>query len=356
MKPSRVPCVVAWFLAAGGALAGLSGCPRSQPRVVLYCAQDREFAVPCLEEFRQRTGLEVAPKYDTEAMKSVALYQELIADKGRPRCDVFWNNEILSTIRLQRQGLLEPYASPSAEPYPASAKASDHTWHAFALRARVLLVNTHLVPEAERPRSLLDLTDPRWRGRVAMAKPGGGTSATQAACLFEVLGPERARAYYLGLKQNGVQIAPGNKQVAEWVGQGRTPRGEPLAVGVTDTDDALAEVKAGRDVAVLFPDRAPPADSRMGTLFIPNTVAIIKGCPNPEGARRLVDYLLSAEVEAKLAESDSHQIPLNPGVKAQLPPQVETPHAARAMQVDWARAADLWDEAQGFLIKEFAGD
>src|SRR5262249_31518928 len=156
------------------------------------------------EEFRQRTGLEVAPKYDTEALKSVALYQELIADEDRPRCDVFWNNEILSTIRLQRRGLLEPYASPSAEPYPASAKAPDHTWHAFAARARVLLVNTRLVPEAERPRSLLDLTDPRWRGRVAMAKPGGGTSATQAACLFEVLGPERARAYYLGLKRNGV--------------------------------------------------------------------------------------------------------------------------------------------------------
>jgi iron(III) transport system substrate-binding protein len=336
--------------------AALTGCSRSQPRVVLYCAQDQEFAVPCLEEFRQRTGLEVAPKYDTEAMKSVALYRELIADKDRPRCDVFWNNEVLWTIRLQRRGLLEPYASPSAEPYPASARASDHTWHAFATRARVLLVNTRLVPEAERPHSLLDLTEPRWRGRVAMAKPQGGTSATQAACLFEVLGPERARAYYLGLKQNGVQIAPGNKDVALWVGQGRTPRGQELAVGITDPDDAMAEVKAGREVAIVFPDRAPGKDARMGTLFIPNTLAILKGCPNPEGARRLVDYLLSAEVEAKLAESDSHQVPLNPEVKAQLPPQVETPRTVRAMQVDWDRAADLLDEAQAFLRKEFAGD
>jgi iron(III) transport system substrate-binding protein len=322
--------------------------------VVLYCAQDQEFATGILETFQQRTGLSVAPKYDTEADKSVSLYVELVHEKDRPRCDVFWNNEILSTIRLQRQGLLEPYASPAAEPYPVSAKSADHTWHAFATRARVLLVNTRLVKEGERPASLLDLMDVRWRGRVAMARPQFGTSATQAACLFEVLGSERARQYYRALKANQVQIAPGNKQVAEWVGQGRTPQGQPIALGVTDTDDALEEVKEGRDVAIVFPDRAAAKTSRMGTLFIPNTVALLKGSPNPEGARRLVDYLLSAEVEARLAESDSHQIPLNPAVHAKLLPQMETPQTVQAMQVDFGKAADLWDEVQAFLIEEFA--
>src|SRR5207253_5761017 len=104
---------------------------------------------------------------------------ELIQEKDRPRCDVHWNNEILSTIRLQRQKLLEPYDSPSAAPFPASAKAKDHTWHAFAARARVLIVNTQLVKESDRPRSLLDLTDARWKGLAAIAKPQFGTSATQ---------------------------------------------------------------------------------------------------------------------------------------------------------------------------------
>src|SRR5262249_19985445 len=151
---------------------------------------------------------------------------------------------------------------------------------------------------------LLDLTDARWKGRVAMAKPQFGTSATQAACLFEVLGREQAKGFYLGLRDNGVRIVPGNKQVAEGVGQGQ------FAVGITDTDDAIAEVAAGRPVTIVFPDRDRSQDDRMGTLFIPNTVAVIRGCPNPDGARKLVDYLLSAEVEAKLAETESHQIPL----------------------------------------------
>src|SRR5947209_8850998 len=135
------------------------GCGGNSPkRVVLYCAQDQEFAEQVLAEFTQRTGLKVDTKFDTEADKSVSLYVELVNEKARPRCDVHWNNEILSTIRLQRQGLLEPYRSPSAEPYPPSAKARDGSWHAFAARARILIVNTKLVPEADWPRQLSDLT------------------------------------------------------------------------------------------------------------------------------------------------------------------------------------------------------
>jgi iron(III) transport system substrate-binding protein len=333
-----------------------SGCPRSasEPRVVLYCAQDEEFAVPVLDAFRRLAGLTVAPKYDTEADKSVSLYQELVAEKNRPRCDVFWNNEILSTIRLQKQGLLEPFDSPAAKSYPTEAKAADHAWHAFATRARILIVNTRLIAEKDRPRSLLDLTDAPWRGRVAMALPQFGTSATQAACLFQALGSERAKKFYLDLKANDVRIAPGNKQVAEWVGKGRTPQGQEVVVGVTDTDDAMEEVRAGHEVAIVYPDRDAPADSKMGTLFIPNTLAILKGSPNPEGAKRLVDYLLSADVEKRLAEGESHQVPLNPEVKAKLPPQIETPKTVRVLRVDFAKAAELWDEVQTFVRREFA--
>lgn len=326
-----------------------AGCARTEPRVVLYCAQDQEFAADVLEAFRNQGGPRVAVKFDTEADKSVGFYRELVHEKSRPRCDVFWNNEILSTIRLQRKGLLEPYASPAALPFPASARATDHSWHAFAARARVLIVNTQLVAQDAMPGSLLDLAEARWRGKAVMARPQFGTSATQAACLFAVMGEEKARTYYRGLRENGIRLAPGNKQVAEWVGQGRTPTGEEVAVGVTDTDDAMAEVKAGRAVALVFPD----ADG-FGTLFIPNSVAIIKACPNAAGARRLVDYLLSAEVEEKLARSDSYQIPLNPEVRVDLAPELRTPATVKAMQVDFGRAADLWDEVQKFLVADFA--
>lgn len=323
-------------------LCAVLGCRGAKDRVVLYSAQDQDFARMVLPDFEQQAGLTVAAHFDTEATKSVGLYSQLVTEAGRPRCDVFWNNEILSTIRLRRQGLLEPYDSPAAAAFPASAKAPDHTWHAFAARARVLIVNTRLVPEAERPTSLEELTQPKWRGKVAIAKPLFGTTATQAACLFQVLGRERAQDFYRGLKANGVHVVSGNKQVAEGVGAGQ------FAVGLTDTDDAIIEVEAGQPVAIFYPDQ-----QGIGTLFIPNTVMIIKGGPNPAGARQLVDFLLSPQVEQRLAESASRQIPLNPQVNAKLPKEIHTPRTVKAMTVDFEQAADRWDEAQEFLTREF---
>lgn len=319
------------------------GCSRPAQRVVLYCAQDREFAEAVLGDFTKATGLVVAPKYDTEATKSVGLAAELELDAKRPRCDVHWNNEILGTIRLQRAGVYERYESPAAEPYPSACKPADRTWTAFAARARVLIVNTNLVPEAERPKTLAELTEPKWRGRVAIAKPLFGTTATQAAALFDVLGPEKAKAFYRGLKTNGVHVVAGNKHSAEAVARGE------CAVGLTDTDDAMSLLEIGKPVAIVFPDR-----DGLGTLFIPNTLAVVKGCPNPAGAKKLVDYLLSAEVEAKLAASASRQIPLNPQVKVALPPGMETPATVKPMAVDWEKAADYWPESQRFLADEFA--
>ncbi len=326
-----------------------TGCGRApNDRVVLYCAQDRPFAEAALADFTQRTGLNVAAKYDTEANKSVGLFRQLQLEASRPRCDVHWNNEILTTLMLAKQGVLEPYASPAATDYPAFAKATDHTWTAFAARARVLLVNTNLVKEP--PRHLLELADPKWKGQLAMAKPMHGTTATQAACLFEVLGKDAAQAFYRGLKTNGVQVLPGNKHVAEAVGRG------DAAIGMTDTDDAMKEILAGRPVTMMFTDSDGGTDQhpRLGTLFIPNTVAVIKSGPNTAGARKLVDYLLSQDVEKRLATAGGFQIPLNPKVEADLPLALRPARQAKPMQVDFAKAAELWEQVQAFLRDEFA--
>jgi iron(III) transport system substrate-binding protein len=329
----------------------LAGCP-SQKRVVLYSAQDKEFADQILADFEKQTALPVTAHYDSEANKSVGLLDDLIREAKQPRCDAHWNNEIIGTIRLQRLGVLEPYDSPAARPFPSNCRASDHTWTAFAGRGRVLLLNSKLltergIPEAEWPRSLLDLTQPRWKGQVAMSKPIAGTSATQAVCLFQAWGKDQAIQWYRDLKANDIKIVPGNKQAAEGVGQGQ------FLIGLTDTDDAMAEIDAGRPVRLVFPDKDAPKGGKLGTLFIPNTLAVIKGCPNPDGARKLVDYLLSPEVEKKLAESSSRQIPLNPLVRAQLPPPMEAAVTAHPLPVDFERAADLWDEVQRFLREEF---
>src|SRR4051794_11622473 len=185
------------------AVALAAGCQSSESRVVVYSAQDPEYAEGVFADFTRESKLAVATKFDTEANKSVSLAAELEQEAGRPRCDVHWNNEPLGTIRLARKGVYEPYESPSAGPFPGWTKSPDRTWQAFAARARIIVANTQHIPnEGDRPRGLFDLLDPRWPGRVAMAKPFFGTTATHAACLFEAIGPAAAQDFFRRLHGN----------------------------------------------------------------------------------------------------------------------------------------------------------
>ena len=318
------------------------GCP-SRDKVVVYTALDREFSEPVLDEFSKASGIQVLPKYDVESTKTVGLTQAIIAEASNPRCDVFWNNEIINTLRLQEKGLLLAYHSAVGEAYPEMFRDKEGHWHGFAGRARVLIVNTKIVPEADRPKSIYDLADKKWKNKTGIAKPLFGTTATHAACLFAALGDEKAKDFFRSLKKNDIQVQGGNKQVAIAVGNGQ------LAFGLTDTDDAIIEVERGSPVVIVYPDRA---SGDLGTLFIPNTVSIMKGSPHPDAARKLVDYLLSPAVEEQLAVGESAQIPLNPAVKVK--PRVETPQTVHAMHVDFSAAAKKWDAAAEFLRDEFA--
>jgi iron(III) transport system substrate-binding protein len=345
-----------WFAGLMGLLAGCGssqdeagGSPRSQgeaqrSQVVVYSAQDREFAEPVLKAYEKQASAEVLTKFDVESSKTVGLANDIIVEKSRPRCDLFWNNEILNTLRLKEQGLLAPFQPSHAGDVPETFKAKDGTWYGFAGRARILIVNTKLVPEADRPKGIKDLLDPKWKGKIGIAKPLFGTTATHAACLFAAWGDEKAKEYYQGLKANGVQILSGNKQVATAAGAGQ------IAFGVTDTDDAMGEIEAGSPVVIVYPDRKP---DELGTLFIPNTLALIKGAPHPDAARALADHLLSPEVEAALANGPSAQIPLLKTTEASA--RVETPRTVHAMQADFEAAAKVWNKTAAFLADEFAG-
>ncbi|MFI4876388.1 MAG: extracellular solute-binding protein [Blastopirellula sp. JB062] len=313
----------------------------SDNEAVVYVALDREFSEPHFLAFEKETGVHVAAKYDAEANKTVGLTAALLAEKNRPRCDLFWNNEVLNTLRLEKAGLLDAYLPPNAEDFPAEFRSPDGTWHGFASRARVLLANTELVKEDERPTSIRDLLDPQWKERCGFAKPLFGTTATHAAVLFSVWGDEEAKRFFAQLKENA-RMFPGNKQVAVAVGNGQ------IAFGLTDTDDAIGELRRGSPVAIIYPDQG---QGELGTLYIPNTLAILRDCPHPERARQLVDYLLRPAVETALANGPSAQIPLN--AKVVVDTQVETPRTRRAMQVDFRKAADRWDAAADYLTPLF---
>lgn len=320
-----------------------SGCNHAD-EVVVYAALDREFSEPMLQEFETQSGIRVVAKYDVESTKTVGLVQAILHEAKRPKCDLFWNNEILHTLRLQREGLLEVAFPPNAEAYPPQFRSKSGAWHGFAGRARVLLVNTQLVGLADFPKSISDLTDAKWQNQVGIAKPFFGTTATHAAVLYSELGPETAESFFRKLKAN-VQVMSGNKQVAVAVGNGQ------LAFGLTDTDDAIAEVEKGQLVEIVFPDQG---DGELGTLMIPNTLALIRKGPHLPAARKLLDFLLSGPVETRLAKGESAQISLRNDAlvrSAALPDEPIT-----WMDADFESAAEKWELANALLQQIFRGE
>jgi len=339
------------FAAAGMATSLVVGCerqaagPAAEPKlqtVVVYTALDRQFSEPILQAFTERTGIEVRPVYDAESTKTVGLVNRIRAEAQRPRCDVFWNNEILNTLRLKSEGLLQPCRPAQAANYPAQYKDPDGYWYGFAARARVILVNTELVKPEEMPKSVRDLADPRWRGRVGIAKPLFGTTASHVAYLFALLGEDGAKELLDSFKRNDVRVVAGNKTCAEMVGNGQ------LAFGLTDTDDAIIEQESGKPVRIVFPDAGP---DDMGTPLLPNTLAVVKGAPHAEAAEKLIDYLLSAEVEAQLAQGRSAQIPLNSQTTVQS--RAGRLEDIKPMAVDFAKAAEAFPAAAKYIESTF---
>ncbi len=291
-----LPGLVLWLGLAAVAFAGRE--------VVVYTSVDQVVAAPVLADFEKASGIAVRAVYDVEASKTVGLVNRLVAEKDRPRCDVFWNSEASRTLVLAEKGLLAPYRSREWDAYPDRMKDSGFLWTGFAGRARVLIVNTRLVEPKDIPRSIFELTQPRWKGKVTMAYPLFGTTAMHVAALWSVLGPDKTVGYLKGMLANGLVVVDGNSVTRDLVAEGKA------AVGFTDTDDAQGAIAKGAPVQMVFPDQ----DS-LGTLLIPNTVAMIAGAPHPDTAGELIDFLLSAKTEQRLLDEKWAQVPLRKDAK-----------------------------------------
>jgi iron(III) transport system substrate-binding protein len=301
-------------------------------RLVVYCAHDSIYSEAILREFERRSGIPVAIRFDTEATKSLGLTELIVREKEMPRCDVFWNNELLGMLDLHERGLLVPYRGSGWERIPPTFKDPQGHWTGFAARLRVLIINTDYVampPGLITTERLLSRDGPfnsgeplpRRLSRFAVAKPLYGTTLTQCTLLVKAWGPKLFASRLSSARESGLCEVPGNAAVKAAVADGICD------AGFTDTDDFFDAKDAGKHVAM-----APVRLETNETICIPNTTAIIRGSRHQSGARKLVDFLLSAETELALARSKSRQIPLGPVDETQLPPEVRDlrPWAAEA--------------------------
>jgi iron(III) transport system substrate-binding protein len=248
-------------------LVDATACFKSSPEVIIYAAQDQQFAEPILKNFQKQTGIKVRAVYDSEAVKTVALANRLLAEAGHPRCDLWWSNEALRTRQLAARGVFE-----------------SNSIVEFGSRGRRIVVNTNKL--ATRPRSIVELTNVEWKGKVALAYPMFGTTSAHFIALRRQWGVTAWEQWCIALAANKPFLVDGNSAVVKLVGRGEA------WIGMTDFDDIAAGQREG------FPIIALPLSN--GLLSIPNSVAIVQGAPHREAAAKLQAYITSDAVMEKL--------------------------------------------------------
>ena len=312
------------------------------PTVVVYVSHDQVFSEPILKDFEKDTGIQVLALYDTEETKSAGAMNRLIAEKNNPQADVYWANEPIRAEVLRQQQIAAPYVSPNAAEIPAKFRDPDGYWTGFAARARVFIVNTK---GDSRPTSVLSYADPHWSGKAVIANPLFGTTTDEIAALFALWGDERGRRFMQDLHTNGTKVSPSNGDSADLVARGE------FAFSLVDSDDVVSRMNQQQPVALVYPDQG---GDEVGCFIVPNAVVLIAGAPHPEAGKKLIDYLLSADTERKLALSDAAQIPLHPGVVP--PSQLQSIESIKVMNVNYAQVAAKLQAIQPFLKDWVAGE
>ena len=316
------------------ALVLVACAPRPAPEVVAYVAQDQVYAEPVLAAFTGETGVRVKTVFDSEAVKTVGLANRLLAERSHPQCDVFWGNEELRTRQLAAQGVWR----------------ETNGWAAFGHRSRRVVINTNFVRwdparwgetssspasaggEGQRerttaPRSLLELTNAHWHGKVALAYPLFGTTATHFLALRQHWGEAKWEVWCQALAANKPFVVDGNSVVAKLVARGEA------WIGLTDSDDIVAVQQEGAPVIAL-----PLTDE---TLLIPNTVAVVRGAPHAEAAGRLFAWLQRPETAARLVAAGALE-----GADATLP-------GLMPLTPDWPRLVSELDAGTTRLKEVF---
>jgi iron(III) transport system substrate-binding protein len=154
--------------------------------------------------------------------------------------------------------------------------------------------------------------------------------------MWTVYGRDGAERMFQGLKQNGIRVVNGNSTAVRMIAQGQ---GE---VCLTDTDDVWVAQRNGWPVEIVYPNHG-----RTGTLVFPNTVALVRGSPHPTQAGKLIDFLLSEEVEEILVKSDSHNIPVRETLALKYPKyKVPAP-----MPIDYEKISGVMDDAVRSAVK-----
>jgi iron(III) transport system substrate-binding protein len=269
--------------------------------LTVYSGRSEELVAPLFDLFTAETGIPVAARFGDSAELAAQLLEEGDATPAQ----VFFSQDAGALGAVAAEGLLAPLPEGMATDVPPAYVATDGTWTGVSGRARVIVFDSEQVPVDQVPQSVFDLTDPAWRGQVAIA-PTNASFQSFVTAMRQSEGDEATKAWLDAMVANDVQTYEKNGLIVDAVDAGQAKLG---LVNHYYWYEKAAEVGAD----AMRAQNAFTADGDPGSLVNVAGVGITEPAAENAAAAAFVAWLLTPETQQWFAEN-TFEYPLVPGV------------------------------------------
>jgi iron(III) transport system substrate-binding protein len=299
-------------LALGASACGGDGDAGGDGTLTIYSGREEELVEPLFDRFEQETGVNVEVRYGDSAELAATLAEE----GENTRADVFFAQDPGSLGAVEQAGRLARLPDSILNRVDARFRDPDRNWVGTSGRVRVVAYNTDELSPNELPNSILEYTDPRWKGKIGFPPTNASFQAFVSAMVLE-LGEERTRDWLERINGNEPKLYEGNSQVVEAIANGE------IQVGFVN-HYYLYLVKEEQPDAPIANDFLPGEDP--GALVSVAGAGVIDGSDQESEARQFVEFLLSDSGQRfYVDEAEEAEYPLVDGIapKEGLPPLSE---------------------------------
>ncbi|MCS6897744.1 MAG: extracellular solute-binding protein [Nitrospira sp.] len=291
--------VVVWVGAASSSPASAA------EKLTVYSGRAERLIKPVLDAFTAQSGIQI----ELLSSGTTELINRLKAEGDRSPADVFITNDAGSLELARTAGLLRPLdLEEVTRVIPPQFRAPDNSWIGLSGRFWIIVYNTTLV-EPGQVTSLLDLADPRWKGKIAVPNAGSEYLQAGVSVLRAGVGDERTKQFLVGLRDNaGTQVYQKSSQIVEAVAKGQ------VAMGIVNHYYVYRHLAAhpGAPLAIVMPDQQ---EGGVGAIMNVAGVGVLKHTPRLDQATELIKFLVGETGQKMFAELDK-EYPLHPNVKA----------------------------------------
>ena len=271
------------------------------PSITVYNAQHEELLEELAPAFTKKTGIEVKLRNGSD----FELANQLVQEGSASPADVFLTENSPAMSLVESKGLFTKLDQSTLDLVPAEYESKTGQWMGFTARSTVLVYNTSKVDEADLPKSLLDLADPKWKGKVSFSPTGADFQAIVSAVL-QLEGADAAKAWVDGIKANGT-VYQGNNVVLKEVNAGTIDTGVIYHYYWYRDQEESGE-NSDNSALHFFGEKDP------GAFVSVSGAGVLKASKHASDAQKFVEFLASEEGQKILAASYALEYPLNPAV------------------------------------------